>query len=1010
MKKILLIIANILIIPPVAMYSYYTFSPAKQAQDNPPTITTHSSPRVLGATDEQDQIYFTVNIPATFKQDISAPNIVYSVNSKSGEINIDNSLVAGSGITIDGREITNSGILTLTAGDGITVDGNKITNSGITSLSAGTNISIDGNKINNIYSVDLTASGWTDSGTAVTLTTTTDTVTVGTLTTGAITASSLTVDGLSVLSGNATIGNGVAVLPSVDLGSDLGSTSLRFNNLWVANINSNSSQAFSGQTTFSYPPTDTTISEASVIINPTTSAASGQLLGLAIAGYQKALIDEDGDIILGYSDATSAPASDYPLNIYGHSGTRVSFVDTTGNAYFAGNVGVGIAGASNSLHVGSGSVTSGIAFGSSATNKIYSWNDGDFRIVQNNKIDLQLTNSSINFNASQADQDIALMWDTGTALFVEGSSGNVGIGGTTPTSKLHVSGAVTGKALAIFNETGDQDILTASASGTTKFVVGNSGNATIGGISGNQGQLYFGGTSHYIRESSGLWYFTGLAGEEFTIDLNAGSAAFLSISQGDLAFDNNAINEDIYFKVNDGGVDTEVMRLQGSTGNVGIGTTGLAYSPSKLDVNGTAHITGNLYLGPYNDYLSTNGFYGSDSAGFTLDSGGHANSPGTMLATSGVERMRITKTGLVGIGTTTPTSKLHVDGAVTGKALAIFNETGDQALLTASASGTPKFSILHNGLVDATVGGLATYTEAGTIDDTDFTDTAIDGLMGFDSTNGRLYIRNAGAWSYIAKTAGFQIPDYEAYSFSFDTDSFDTSQPLAEGDFLMPFVERKMADGALHGLYSKFSDVKGLLFTEENAQIASISSQLATLQPIDSVSINKNINQNTTLITTIQTTLTELSDKISSIFTQLSEVIARLTQLEKQTLAGTAIIPTYGTDVTITFDPSFESTPTITTTTDDPNAKFGIKDKTATGFTIYLTSPTDQDLSFSWVAVASDGSNVTVGNTTSSSPTATPADSSEPSVIPSPSPTATPTPSPSLEPSPTATASSTPTP
>lgn len=40
-------------------------------------------------------------------------------------------------------------------------------------------------------------------------------VTVDTLNTGAITASSLTVDGLSILSGNVTIGNGVAILPSV---------------------------------------------------------------------------------------------------------------------------------------------------------------------------------------------------------------------------------------------------------------------------------------------------------------------------------------------------------------------------------------------------------------------------------------------------------------------------------------------------------------------------------------------------------------------------------------------------------------------------------------------------------------------------------------------------------------------------------------------------------------------------------------------------------------------------
>jgi len=358
-----------------------------------------------------------------------------------------------------------------------------------------------------------------------------------------------------------------------------------------------------------------------------------------------------------------------------------------------------------------------------------------------------------------------------------------------------------------------------------------------------------------------------------------------------------------------------------------------------------------------------------------------------ILNDTGLEIFEVDGGGNVGIGTTNPSSKLHVSGAVTGSALFTLNETGDQALLTASASGVTKLSILHNGLVNATVGGLATYTKAGTIDDTDFTDTAVDGLMGFDSANGRLYIRNAGAWSFIAKTAGFQIPAYEA-------------EGLSAGDFLIPYVEKKMEDGAFHGLYRKFSDIKGLLFAEENEQIASISSQLATIQPVDSsiiANINDSTNQNTSLITIIQTALTELTDKISSLFTQISDIVARLTKLEDQALvglAGSAIIPTNGSDVSIIFDPAFEETPTITVTIDNPDVTFGVKDKSQTGFTIYLSPPIDQELLFSWIAVATGSANVTVGITPP----------------PSPTPTLSPAPTPSLDLSPTATGSSTTTP
>jgi len=64
------------------------------------------------------------------------------------------------------------------------------------------------------------------------------------------------------------------------------------------------------------------------------------------------------------------------------------------------------------------------------------------------------------------------------------------------------------------------------------------------------------------------------------------------------------------------------------------------------------------------------------------------------------------------------------------------------------------------------------------------------------------YVRAGGTWHIIAFNGGFQIPSSEAGN-------------LAPGDYLIPYVESTMESGNLHGLYAKFSDVKGQLFASE---------------------------------------------------------------------------------------------------------------------------------------------------------------------------------------------------
>jgi hypothetical protein len=151
--------------------------------------------------------------------------------------------------------------------------------------------------------------------------------------------------------------------------------------------------------------------------------------------------------------------------------------------------------------------------------------------------------------------------------------------------------------------------------------------------------------------------FTSNAGV-FTIQSGTGGDAD---SKGDIAFSSV-------------GGDTEHMRIQGSTGNVGIGTT----SPlNKLDVMTSAGGTG-LYIrgstyGTNNEatHIRIGAGGGAANAHHAMITGGHTTAGSSYLTFSTIadfnthgfnpaERMRIDNVGQVGIGTDAPGGTLHV--------------------------------------------------------------------------------------------------------------------------------------------------------------------------------------------------------------------------------------------------------------------------------------------------------------------------------------------------------------
>ena len=136
------------------------------------------------------------------------------------------------------------------------------------------------------------------------------------------------------------------------------------------------------------------------------------------------------------------------------------------------------------------------------------------------------------------------------------------------------------------------------------------------------------------------------------------SNSFLTNNTGDLYLRNLADDKDIIFQSDDGsGGVTTYLTLDGSTthayfsnpGNVGIGTT----SPDfKLDVLGSGNVArfgdGTRFFRVYTD---------SDEVSLLAD-----GSVPMKFYTGGAEKMRIASNGNVGIGTTSPSYRLEVEG------------------------------------------------------------------------------------------------------------------------------------------------------------------------------------------------------------------------------------------------------------------------------------------------------------------------------------------------------------
>jgi len=383
----------------------------------------------------------------------------------------------------------------------------------------------------------------------------------------------------------------------------------------------------------------------------------------------------------------------------------------------------------------------------------------DTIVTEVDKLEVAANNSTVGVAITQSGTgDILNLFDGASEVFTVLNGGNVGIGLTNPTSKVHVYG----NGAEVFVK---QDSTIPGSAGFKVFAAGvdSPNNASyytmnagsIWGQTGGNG-IYFGpenrsSVQFHVKTSTGNIGINTLSPSE-KLDVVGNIVVkeqnpYIKIQAGTngspfLRFDQNAtrksflryqnigqfdiVNEygDVTFWTGTSGSETQKMTVT-SSGNVGIGTDN---PQRKLSIKDS----GNTFISIENSTNVTSGLIGANSSGLTLISrdtqGGSTEKP-IQFITGSTEKVRIDSSGKVGIGTNNPTQKLKVyagsievsrfNGEYTGDAVdgqtSLFTHPGSDAGAGSGSAisivgGTGSATALYFGdTADADVGSISYF-------------------------------------------------------------------------------------------------------------------------------------------------------------------------------------------------------------------------------------------------------------------------------------------------------------